>query len=119
MEKGALVVGAGINLPSKAELPPDLVNACEAVVVDQLESAKLESGDLLNAEASGGFDWEQVQELGAVLAGKAPGRRSPGGTVLFESHGLALWDVAAGALVLKRAREARLGQVVDLFGDHV
>jgi len=119
VEKGALVVGAGINLPSKAELPPDLVNACEAVVVDQLESAKLESGDLLNAEASGGFDWEQVQELGAVLAGKAPGRRSPGGTVLFESHGLALWDVAAGALVLKRAREARLGQVVDLFGDHV
>ncbi len=116
VEKGTLVVGAGINLPNKSELPPDLVNACEAVVVDQLEAAKLESGDLLNAEASG-FDWEKVQELGAVLAGKAPGRRSPGGTVLFESHGLALWDVAAGAVVLKRAREARLGQVLDLFGD--
>jgi ornithine cyclodeaminase/alanine dehydrogenase-like protein (mu-crystallin family) len=112
---GALVVGAGINIPTKSELPPDLATACETVVVDQLAAARLESGDLLAAEADGKFSWEGVQELGAVLAGKSPGRLSAGGTVLFESHGLALWDVAAGAVVLKDAREAGLGHAVPIF----
>jgi alanine dehydrogenase len=115
VEPGALVIGAGSNIPTKAELPPELVERAELVVVDQLEAARIESGDLLLAEASGHYDWERTVELGAVLAGKEPGRRSGDGIVLFESHGLALWDVAAGAVVLERARQARLGTEVELF----
>jgi ornithine cyclodeaminase/alanine dehydrogenase-like protein (mu-crystallin family) len=115
VEPGALVIGAGCNLPTKSELPPELVERAEVVVVDQLEVARLESGDLLLAEASGHFDWDRTVELGAVLAGKEKGRRSADGIVLFESHGLAIWDVAAGALVLEKARQSRLGTEVDLF----
>lgn len=112
---GALVIGAGSNMPHKAELPPELVIRAGTVVVDQLEAARLESGDLRAAEASG-FDWSGVQELGAVLAGQSAGRRSPSEVVLFESHGLALWDVAAGALVFEEASRSRLGNEVELFG---
>ena len=100
--------------PGRFELPPDLVGACETVVVDQLEVARLESGDLINAEVAGQFEWDRAVELGAVLAGKAPGRRSPAGRVLFESHGLALWDVAAAGVVLRLARERGLGEEVSL-----
>lgn len=115
VEPGALVIGAGSNIPNRNELPPELVAAAEVVVVDQLAAARLESGDLLVAEAAGRFSWEGVVELGAVLTGRDPGRRSPGGIVLFESHGLALWDVAAGAQVLGEARRSRLGTEVGFF----
>ena len=115
IEPGALVIGAGSNIPNKSELPPELVSRAEVVVVDQLEAAKLESGDLLLAEASGHFAWERAVELGAVLTGNDPGRRSKDGIVLFESHGLALWDIAAGAHVLQEARRARLGTEVSFF----
>jgi ornithine cyclodeaminase/alanine dehydrogenase-like protein (mu-crystallin family) len=108
---GALVVAAGCNQPRNAEIPPELVAAAESVVVDQLDAARLESGDLLRA----GFDWSRAVELGAVVAGKAEGRRSAGGTVLFESHGLALWDIAAACHVLEEAAGARLGVEVPLF----
>jgi len=117
IEPGALVIAAGSNIPNKAELPAELVQRAEVVVVDQLDAAKLESGDLLMAEASGHFDWTGVVELGAILAGKAEGRHSDGGIVLFESHGLALWDVAAGAYVLQEARRIRLGSEVSFFPD--
>lgn len=115
IEPGALVIGAGSNIPNKSELPPELVRRAEVVVVDQLEAARLESGDLLLAEASGHFAWERAVELGAVLTGNDPGRRSKDGIVLFESHGLALWDIAAGAHVLQEARRARLGTEVSFF----
>jgi len=117
VEPGALVIAAGSNQPTRNELPPELVGAAELVVVDQLEAAQLESGDLLEAEKSGRFNWDGVVELGAVLAGRAKGRRSADGIVLFESHGLALWDVAAGAYVLETARRARLGTEVSFFPD--
>ena len=84
--------------------------AAEVIVADQVEAAQLESGDLLKA----GVDWSRVVGLGEVLAGKAPGRESDGQTVLFESHGLALWDVAIGAKVLAAARERGLGTEIPL-----
>ena len=37
------------------------------------------------------------------------------GITLFESHGLALWDLAAGSVVLAAARERGLGEEVRLF----
>jgi ornithine cyclodeaminase/alanine dehydrogenase-like protein (mu-crystallin family) len=110
----ALVIAAGSNHPMHAEVPPELVASAGMVVVDQLDAARLESGDLLRAEQAGAFEWSKAVELGAVVAGKAPGRPD-GGRVLFESHGLAIWDVAAGAVVLHAARERGLGQEIALF----
>ncbi len=108
---GALVVGAGSNFASRAELPPDLVGR-SAVVVDQLDAARLESGDLQRAAEAGRFEWDRAVELGAILAGRTP---APEGATVFESHGLAVWDVAAGATVLARAEREGAGERVDLF----
>lgn len=114
VEPGALVIAAGSNFPSRAELPAELVERAALVVVDQLEAARLESGDLLAAEAEGRFAWDRAVELGAVLAGRAAGHPGGDAVVLFESHGLAIWDVAAGATVLEQARQRRLGSEVEL-----
>lgn len=106
-----LVVGAGSNFPNRAELPPDLVGR-GAVVVDQLEAARLESGDLHRAAEAGRFDWGSAVELGAILAGKA---EAPAGPTVFESHGLAAWDVAAAATVVARAQREGAGTEIQLF----
>jgi ornithine cyclodeaminase/alanine dehydrogenase-like protein (mu-crystallin family) len=84
------------------------------VVVDQLAAARLESGDLIAAHEAGKFDWERAVELGSVLAGKwqPPAER---GITIFESHGLALWDLAAGTVVLAAARERGMSEEVVLF----
>lgn len=46
---------------------------------------------------------EDVTELGAVLAGEAPGRRSPHGITLFDSTGLAIQDLAIARAALAKA----------------
>lgn len=114
VEDHALVVGAGSNFANRAEIPADLVARAQTVVVDQLAAATLESGDLIQAHAAGKFEWDRAIELGSVLAGKWQAPKNPGIT-LFESHGLALWDLAAASVVLAAANERRLGEEVELF----
>jgi ornithine cyclodeaminase/alanine dehydrogenase-like protein (mu-crystallin family) len=114
VEPHALVVAVGSNFRNRTEIPPELVARAKTVVVDQLAAAQLESGDLIAAHDAGRFDWSRAVELAAVVAGKW--QRQPGpGITLFESHGLALWDLAAGSVVLKAARERGLGDEVPFF----
>ena len=83
-------------------------------MVDQLAAAQLESGDLIQAQAAGTFDWERAPELASVLTGTWKPPEQPGIT-LFESHGLALWDLAAASVVLAAAGDRRLGEEIALF----
>jgi ornithine cyclodeaminase/alanine dehydrogenase-like protein (mu-crystallin family) len=110
----AVVVGAGSNFSNRTEIPADLVERARTVVVDQMAAAQLESGDLIQAQAAGKFEWERATELGSVLTGTWKAPQEPG-ISLFESHGLALWDLAAGSTVLAAARERRLGEEIELF----
>ncbi len=114
VEPHALVVAAGSNFPHKAEIPADLVERARTVVVDQLATAQLESGDLIRAQAAGKFDWDRALELGSVLAGSWRAPEEPGIT-LFESHGLAIWDLAAASVVVPAARERGFGLEVSFF----
>ena len=108
----ALVIGAGSNFAGRAELPADLAERAQTVVVDQLATARLESGDLIAAVEAGKFDWDRAVELAAILAGGWTPPATPGIT-LFESHGLALWDLAAATTVLPAAVAAGLGDEID------
>ncbi|OLC66204.1 MAG: hypothetical protein AUH69_07750 [Actinobacteria bacterium 13_1_40CM_4_65_12] len=114
VEPHALVIAAGSNFPNRAEIPADLVARARTVVVDQLADAQLESGDLIQAHAAGKFNWDRAIELASVVAGTWRAPDQPGIT-LFESHGLAVWDIAAASVVLPAARERGLGQEVSFF----
>src|SRR5712692_8048716 len=111
VEPHSLVIAAGSNFPNRAEIPADLVARARTVVVDQLVTAQLESGDLIQAHAAGKFDWDRATELGSVLTGNWRAPEEPGIT-LFESHGLAIWDLAAATVVLPPARQRGLGEEV-------
>ncbi len=114
VEPHAFVAAVGSNFRNRAEVPIDLVERAQTVVVDQLIAAKLESGDLIQAHEAGRFDWNDAVELGAVVAGRWEPPDRPG-IRLFESHGLALWDLAAASVVIEAARKRGTGDEVDLL----
>lgn len=102
---GMFIAGVGVDWEHKRELTPDLM-ARSKVVVDVLVQCAA-SGDLHHAIEAGLMTTSDVHaELGAVVAGIRPGRESPGETIVFDSTGMALQDVAAAAVVYERARDA-------------
>ena len=85
-----LIVAVGAYTPAMAEVPPAVVRA-RRVVVDALEGARHEAGDLIQA----GIDLAGVLPLDALL-----GSPPPGGALLFKTVGHAAWDLAAAQLAL-------------------
>jgi len=93
LSPGAHVNAIGATRPDWRELDDDLVTTAR-VFVDSREAALRESGDVIAARSA-------VTEIGAVVAGVAPGRQSDQEITLFKSVGVAVEDVAAAALVLR------------------
>jgi ornithine cyclodeaminase/alanine dehydrogenase-like protein (mu-crystallin family) len=114
VEPEALVIAAGSNYSHKTEVPAELVERAQTVVVDQLAAAKLESGDLIHAIDEGKFDWGRAIEFADVVAGRWKRPAKPGIT-LFESHGLALWDLAAASSVLTAAKKRGMSEELSLL----
>jgi len=93
LSPGTHVNAIGATRPEWRELDDDLVTRAR-VFVDSREAALRESGDVIAARS-------EVTEIGAVVAGTDPGRRSAEELTLFKSVGVAVEDVAAAALVLR------------------
>ena len=110
----ATVAAVGSNFRNRAEVPIELVERAQTVVVDSLQVAQLESGDLIQAHEAGKFDWKQAIELSSVVAGRWERPDRPGIT-LFESHGLAIWDLAAASTVVAAARRRGGYEEVELL----
>jgi alanine dehydrogenase len=109
-----LVVGAGANHWYERELDGKVVEMARLVVVDEREHSKIEGGDLLWAIAHGLLRWDQVWNLGDVVVGRAPIPDFSSGVILFESHGLAIEDVAIAAKAYELARAQGLGTEISL-----
>ncbi|MFO1143806.1 MAG: ornithine cyclodeaminase family protein [Amaricoccus sp.] len=85
------------------------------VFVDSRETAFHESGDLLLAIAEGALTAADVgPELGDVITGAAPGRTYDEEITLYDSVGIAMQDIAIGALLLEKARDKGVGIEIDL-----
>jgi alanine dehydrogenase len=111
---GAHLNAAGSNALQRAEIDVEAVRRAGLVVTDSLEQARLECGDLLAALEQGVIRWEDVRELGAVVAARHPGRTRPDEITLFESQGIAIEDVAVAARLVARARERGVGTEIPI-----
>ena len=96
LSPGTHVNAIGATRPDWRELDDDLVTTAR-IFVDSREAALRESGDVIAASGAGA----EVTEIGAVVSGADPGRRTPSELTLFKSVGVAVEDVAAAALVLR------------------
>jgi len=99
---GTFVAAVGADNPEKSEIDPEVMRAV-VVVADVLEqSATL--GDLRAAIAAGAMTRDDVRaELGAIVAGRAQGRRTDEEIIIFDSTGAGFQDTAAAAVVYERA----------------
>lgn len=96
----------GADGPGKAEAVIDAVIAC-TLFCDEWAQAS-HGGELTGAVEQGRVRQEQVTDLGAVLAGDAPGRPDDEVTTLFDSTGLAIQDLAVAGAALQAWRDGRL-----------
>jgi alanine dehydrogenase len=120
LEGGWLVPGThinamGANWPQKRELDAAAVARAGKIVVDSIEQAKMEAGDLIQAFGDDSSRWNSVQELAEIVAGKAPGRTNPAEITLFKSNGIATWDLAAAVRVYEMATAQGMGETIPLW----
>jgi alanine dehydrogenase len=97
VEVGDLRPGLHLNMlgadgPGKAEASVEAVARC-ALFCDEWAQAS-HGGELTGAVAAGAIAREDVTDIGAVLAGTAPGRPDADAVTLFDSTGLAIQDLA-------------------------
>lgn len=114
LTRPACVLAIGANQWFEREIDGDLVRAASLIVADNKEQAQKESGDLMWAVANGITNWDRVRELGDVVVGRIKVPDPDTSTVLFESHGIAIEDVAVAHAVYEIAKAKGLGQHVDL-----
>lgn len=111
LDAGDLRPGLHLNMlgadgPGKAEATIGAVASC-ALFCDEWAQAS-HGGELTGAIEAGLVARERVAELGAVLAGDAPGRPGPEAVTLFDSTGLAIQDLAVAAAALEAYRDGRV-----------
>ncbi len=109
LDPGTHINAAGGNVRIARELDEVAVSRAGTIAVDDLGAAELESGDLLWPIERGMIAWEKVTPLAPIVAGLRVGRTSDDEITLFESQGIGLEDVAAGALIYERAKERGMG----------
>lgn len=89
-QTGRMVIAVGAYRADLAEISPDTINNSQ-LFVDDLEGARHEAGDFLQAHV----DWSRVQDLTALLDSPAPS-----GPCVFKTVGCAAWDLAAARCAL-------------------
>lgn len=116
LEPGMHINAVGSSVPFARELDTDAM-ARSRLFVDRRESTVNESGDFLMARADGAIDEDDlIAELGEVIIGSHPGRRSESDITTFVSLGLGVEDIATADLVYRRALEAGRGVSMEFGG---
>ena len=111
---GCLIAAIGADNEHKQEIDPALFGSAR-VVVDSLEQCE-KIGDLHHAIESGTITRDGIHaELGEVVTGSKPARQSDTETIVFDSSGVALGDVAAAAVVYAQALKRGRGTSLHLL----
>lgn len=109
LSPGTHINAAGSNSLIRREVGEDVIKASNIIVVDSVETALREAGDLLPSLEKGRLSERQLVELGDVISGRLAGRSTPEEITLFESQGMAIQDIALAVRLEALARERGLG----------
>lgn len=105
----------GSYRPDMQELPLELFRLNPKVVVESVEAAMGETGDLIIPVQQGLFSESMIHaELGDIVRGAKPGRQTEHEITVFKSVGMASMDVVVGKMLYDKALSLGLGQHVTL-----
>jgi alanine dehydrogenase len=99
LRAGTHVNAAGSNRANAQEIDVETVTRASVVAVEDIDQAKVESGDLRAANETAHWSWDHATHLSDIVAGHALGRTADEQITLFESLGIGLWDLAAASHV--------------------
>jgi alanine dehydrogenase len=112
LEPGMHVNAVGAIVPARRELDALAVGRADVVVVDSVDQARDDAGELRAAAEVGLLDWATVRGLDAVVDDTPDRARFETDITLFKALGVGLSDVALGGEVLRRAVAAGAGQLL-------
>jgi alanine dehydrogenase len=116
LSEGTHVNAVGASLVTWREIDTEVVRR-SSLFTDRRESLENEAGEYRLAIEEGVIGADHLQaELGEVINGDHPGRRTDSEITLYRSLGVAVEDIAAAQLVFERALEQGVGTEVDLSG---
>ncbi|MBI4524702.1 MAG: ornithine cyclodeaminase family protein [Deltaproteobacteria bacterium] len=110
------LVQGGFTKAKRREIDDATLERSDVLSIASLQQAiQDEQGDFFDPVQKGIIKWEQVIEIGEILAGKRQGRTSSEQITLFKNNaGQGVADVALGALVLQKAQEKGMGQRLEI-----
>ncbi len=111
---GTHINAVGSNFAGKQEIDAVTVRRANRIVVDDIEVARIECGDLLHPDAAAGLDWSAIGSLADVVGGRMPARASRDEITLFESQGIGLEDLAVASVVIGLAEQRGIGTEIAL-----
>lgn len=115
LKPGAHVNAVGSFKPHVREVDALTLQRASKIVVDSMEGAMSEAGDLLMALEEGAIPASKIYgEIGEIAAGSKPGRENDQEITFFKSVGNAAQDVVTAQAIYQRALEENLGIDVDL-----
>lgn len=109
LKEGAHVSSVGYRPPG-GELPRDLVEASHIFV----ESKVAFNAPPVGCSELQGLNPELGTELGEMLLGRKPGRKSESEITIYKSMGHAMEDLVAANLVYEKAMEQNTGKMIEL-----
>ncbi|WP_150591331.1 ornithine cyclodeaminase family protein [Pandoraea eparura] len=105
LKANVFVAAIGSSKPQTREIDDVTLERASRIIVEHREQARKEAGDLLLAKP-GIVDWDQVRELGDVVAEADSIGGGVQGITVYKSVGIGLVDVALSALVYQRVNTA-------------
>lgn len=116
LKSGTHINAVGAYAPGMRELD-DITIKKARIVVDTYEGCLAEAGDLLIPIKNGVISNEDIHgDLGEVILGQKPGRRTENEITVFKSVGFAVEDLVTAHLAYQRARERGVGSEFKLEG---
>jgi ornithine cyclodeaminase len=116
LSPGAHINAAGSSVATTRELDTTAVKRAR-LFVDRRESTLNEAGDFLIPKKEGAIGDDHILgEIGDLVLGRTPGRRSPEEITLFKSLGIGVEDVASARFTYEKALKAGVGVSVEFGG---
>jgi ectoine utilization protein EutC len=110
---GQHVTAMGSDAEHKNELEPAVLTRADVYVADSLAQVR-RLGELHHAIQAGAIAADaQFSELGAVIAGRVPGRTSRSAISVCDLTGTGVQDTAIATLARMRAATAGIGTILD------
>ena len=109
IQPGTHINAIGANRLERRELDDDVIERCSTIAVDNKVQTKKESAALLRAVKKGTLTWDDVLELGDIMTGECIVACTPDAITLYNSHGVAMEDVALATKAYELALEQGVG----------